>query len=75
MSDINPTIQQQFLHVPGSQREGYIQPNCIADDLRWEAMAGVHDRQKHRGIQILLSADPLINLTIPKKSMTVLIVT
>lgn len=58
MSDINPTIQQQFLHVPVAQREGEIQQNCIADDLGWEAMAGVHDRQKHSGIQILLSADP-----------------
>ena len=28
-------------------------------------MAGVHNRQKHSGIQILLSADPLVNLTIP----------
>lgn len=61
MTDINPTIQQRFLHIPVAQREGEIQPNCIADDFRWEAMTRVHDRPKRSGIQILLSADPLIN--------------
>jgi hypothetical protein len=36
--DIQPTLRKQILHIPKAQCEPGVEPNGVANDIRWKAM-------------------------------------
>jgi len=47
VTDVDASLSQQFLDIPITERETIVQPNCMADDVRWKLMASVRDRLHH----------------------------
>jgi hypothetical protein len=48
VGDDNAALKQHFLDQAQAQRKTEIEPDCVCDDLRWEAMTFVADwRQVH----------------------------
>src|SRR4051812_8927346 len=52
VADLDAPEREHLLHHPKAQRESEVQPNRVADQLRWEAVAGVEGlgRVRHAGL-------------------------
>jgi hypothetical protein len=56
-ADLNSALSQQFFDVAKAHCEPKIQPDCMADDVRWEPVTLERQRFGHHGLQIGIQAE------------------